>query len=103
MAISAMILDPQNDFEKHIFFPVATESFFKEFSIPAIQSLGLQWVDLLSTGVDVEEEGLPSILAELDKLKEWVHLNLEEEQKTKLFERVEGLKEKHPMHFNVKT
>lgn len=46
MAISVMILDPQNDFEKHFFLPVATESFFKECWIPAIQSLGLRWVDL---------------------------------------------------------
>ncbi|MEK3964572.1 MULTISPECIES: hypothetical protein [Paenibacillus] len=102
MAISVMILDPQNDFEKHFFLPVATESFFKECWIPAIQSLGLRWVDLFSTGVDVEEEDLPSILAELDQLKEWADQNLEEEQKTKLFERVEGIKEKLPNAFQRK-
>ncbi|QCT01595.1 hypothetical protein E6C60_0874 [Paenibacillus algicola] len=102
MAISALILDPQNDFEKNFFIPVATESFFKECWLPAIESLGLQWTDLFTTGVDVEEEDVPHIIAELILIKEWVAKTLDEEQKDKIFERIAGLQDKLPLAFQRK-
>ncbi|SFF35970.1 hypothetical protein SAMN04487969_12951 [Paenibacillus algorifonticola] len=102
MSISVMILDPQNDFEKHFFLPVATESFFNQYWLPGIQHLKLKWVILFSTGVDIEEEDLQSIFAELNLLKEWADQNLEEEQRSRLFERVDGLKDKLPSAFQRK-
>lgn len=102
MAISALILDPQNDYEKNFFIPVATESFFKECWLPAIESLGLQWTDLFPTGVDVEEEDVPQIIAELIRIKEWAANNLNEEQKVKIFERIAGLQDKLPLAFQRK-
>lgn len=102
MAISAIILDPQNDYEKNFFIPVATESFFKECWLPAIESLGLQWTDLFTTGVDVEEEDVPHIIAELILIKEWAAKSLTEEQKDKIFERVAGLQDKLPLAFQRK-
>ncbi|MGM0713279.1 hypothetical protein [Brevibacillus parabrevis] len=102
MAISALILDPQNDYERNFFIPVATESFFKECWLPAIESLGLQWTDLFPTGVDVEEEDVPHIIEELILIKEWAAKNLNEEQKDKIFERIEGLQNKLPQAFQRK-
>jgi len=102
MAISALILGPQNDYEKNFFIPVATESFFKECWLPAIESLGLQWTDLFRTGVDVEEEDVPQIIAELIRIKEWAAKNLNEEQKVKIFERIAGLQDKLPLAFQRK-
>ncbi|WP_338552114.1 hypothetical protein [Paenibacillus sp. KS-LC4] len=102
MSVSVMILNPQNDFEKHFFLPVATESFFNQYWQPGIVHLELKWVILFSTGVDVEEEYLPNIFAELILLKEWADQNLQEEQKNRLFERVDGLMEKLPKAFQRK-
>ncbi|WP_232697488.1 hypothetical protein [Brevibacillus daliensis] len=102
MAISALILDPQNDYERNFFIPVATESFFKECWLPAIESLGLQWTDLFPTGVDVEEEDVPYIIEELILIKEWAAKNLNEEQKDKIFERIIGLQDKLPQAFQRK-
>ncbi|MDR6777701.1 MULTISPECIES: hypothetical protein [Paenibacillus] len=102
MSVSVMILEPQNEFEKSFFFPVASESFFNECWQPAIESLGLQWIDLFSTGVDVEEEDLPIILSELRQLQNWAERNLEEDHKNKLVERVITLIEKLPSAFQRK-
>lgn len=102
MAIGALILDPQNDYERNFFIPVATESFFKECWLPAIASLGLRWTDLFPTGVDVEEEDVPHIIEELIQIKEWVEKNLNEEQKVKILERIEGIIEKLPQAFQRK-
>jgi len=102
MSVSVMILNPQNDFEKHFFLPVATESFFNQYWLPGIEYLELKWIILFSTGVDVEEEDLPNIFAELILLKEWADQNLEEEQRNRLFERVDGLMEKLPKAFQRK-
>ncbi|MNJ40705.1 hypothetical protein D3C77_356050 [compost metagenome] len=103
MAISALILDPQNDYEKNFFIPVATESFFKECWLPAIESLGLQWTELFITGVDVEEEDVPHIIKELVLIKEWAAKNLNEEQKDRVFERIAGLQDKLPLAFQRKN
>ncbi|MET3208969.1 UNVERIFIED_CONTAM: hypothetical protein ABIC26_001909 [Paenibacillus sp. PvR008] len=46
MSVSVMILEPQNEFEKSFFLPVASESFINECWQPAIESLGLQWIEL---------------------------------------------------------
>ncbi|PYE51796.1 hypothetical protein HUB98_07140 [Paenibacillus barcinonensis] len=102
MTISALILDPQNDYEKSFFIPVATESFFKECWLPAIESLELQWTDLFTTGVDVEEEDVPHIIEELVLIKEWAAKFLNEEQKEKMFERIKGLQDKLPLAFQRK-
>ncbi|UPK44899.1 MULTISPECIES: hypothetical protein [Paenibacillus] len=67
MSISAVILEPQNDFEKDFLVPVVIESFFKECRQPAVELLELKWIDLFSTGVDVEEEDVPMIIEELPR------------------------------------
>ncbi|WP_410770427.1 hypothetical protein [Fontibacillus sp. BL9] len=102
MAISALILDPQNDYEKNFFIPVATEEFFRECWLPAIELLGLQWTDLFATGVDVEEEDVPHIIEELILIKVWAAKSLNEEQKAKIFERIAGLQDKLPLAYQRK-
>lgn len=102
MSISALILNPQNDYEKDFFIPIATESFFKQCWLPAIESLGLQWTDLFPTGVDVEEEDVSPIIEELLLIKEWAAKNLFGEEKEKIFERIEGLQDKLPLAYQRK-
>ncbi|MFE6077310.1 hypothetical protein ACFVQB_22860 [Paenibacillus sp. NPDC057886] len=102
MSISAVIYEPQNDFEQSFFIPIATESFFKECWQPAIEALGLQWTDLFSSGVDVEEEDVPSIIEELIQIKDWAVKNLTEEKRDKMFERITILQNKLPLAFQRK-
>ncbi|MFS0858170.1 hypothetical protein [Paenibacillus taichungensis] len=102
MSISAVILEPQNDYEKSFFVPVATESFFKECWQPAVESLGLKWIDLFPSGVDIEKEDVTLIIGELMLIKEWAAENLNEEQKDKIFERIAGLRDKLPLAFQRK-
>lgn len=102
MTIGVFILDPENDYEREFFIPVATEVFFQECWKPAVESLGLQWTDLFSTGVDVEEEDVPHIIEELLLIKEWATNNLNEEQKDKIFKRIEGLINKLPEAYKRK-
>lgn len=102
MTISAFILDPQNDYERSFFIPVATEAFFKKCWLPAIQSLGLRWTNLFHTGVDVKKEDVAYIIEELVFIKEWAAKNLNEEQKDKIVERIEGLQDKLPQAFQRK-
>jgi hypothetical protein len=103
MTVSAFILDPQNDFERNFFIPVATELFFNKYWLPAIESLGLQWTLLFSTGVDVEEEDIPHIFNELLLIKEWADKNLGEEEKNKMFERIARLQVNLPLAFQRKN
>jgi hypothetical protein len=94
-----VIHEPQNDFENSFFVPVATESFFKDCWKPAVEVFDLKWIDLFSTGIDVEEEDVPMIIEELLLVKEWAVKNLKDEQRDKIVDRIEGLREKLPLAF----
>ncbi|MGO4106436.1 hypothetical protein [Paenibacillus sp. YAF4_2] len=72
MSISAIIIDPEDEFERSFMLPVATEDFFTKYWEPAAEELGLQWTVLFQGGTDVEQEDVPTILAEIALLKDWV-------------------------------
>lgn len=55
-----------------------------------------------SSGVDVEEEDVPSIIEELIQIKDWAVKNLTEEQMDKMFERITSLQNKLPLAFQRK-
>ncbi|KQO13750.1 hypothetical protein [Paenibacillus sp. Leaf72] len=99
MTISAFILEPQNDFERSFFIPIATEAFFKRCWLPAIQSLNLQWTAIFSTGINVEKEDVPSICGELHQIQKWAAQHLEQEEHTKLSERITRLLQELPQAF----
>ena len=71
MSVSAFIPDPVNKEELGFNVPVASEAFFKSYWEPAAEELGLQWVPIFSTGIDVSLEDLPDVLDELNRLKQW--------------------------------
>ncbi|GIN87394.1 hypothetical protein J6TS2_37800 [Heyndrickxia sporothermodurans] len=102
MTIGVFILNPQNEFEKNFYIPIATESFFNECWLPAIESIGLQWSELFSIGVDIEKENVADIIEELIQIKEWARKNVHEEHQNKLFERIKILQEKLPQAFRRK-
>jgi hypothetical protein len=102
MAISAQILDAQNDSENQLYIPVASLSFFRECWLPGVHALGLRWTELFESGVDVTVKELPIILDELDQLKKWADLNLHGINKEYFFERVDPLVEILPSAFQRK-
>lgn len=102
MAISVQIDDPQNDFERPFYIPVASLSFFRECWLPGIRELGLSWTELFESGVDVTEKELPIILDELEQLKKWADLNLKGIKKEYFFDRVDPLIERLPTAFQRK-
>ena len=102
MAISAQIFDARNDFERQLYIPVASLSFFRECWLPGIHTLGLRWTELFESGVDVTVKELPIILDELDQLKKWSDLNLHGIKKEHFFERVDPFVEMLPTLFQRK-
>ncbi|WP_198536485.1 hypothetical protein [Paenibacillus sp. DMB5] len=81
---------------------VAYLPFFERCWLPGIQALKLQWIELFEYGVDVTEENLPIILDELNQLKNWTAIKLNEADKEYLFENVNPLTEELPLLFSVK-
>ncbi|MEF3303584.1 hypothetical protein [Paenibacillus sp. GYB003] len=96
MSISAFIPEPADDFERKYSVPVAAESFFAECWEPAAEALGLRWVPLFSTGVDVMKEDLPAVLDELARLKQWALSRGGGERMEKLASRIELLETELP-------
>ncbi|WP_063870762.1 hypothetical protein [Paenibacillus sp. Root444D2] len=58
MSVLAFISTPQNEYEKSFAVPVATEEFFYDCWIPAINALNLQWVNLFPSGIEITKEDL---------------------------------------------
>lgn len=99
MAISAQILDAQNDSENRLYIPVASLSFFRECWLPGIHALGLRWTELFIPGVDVTLNELPIILDELNQLKKWASHNLQGINNEHFLERIVLLIEELPTAF----
>jgi hypothetical protein len=51
--------------------PVATEDVFKRHWLPGSEALGQKWVPLFETGIPVDAEDIPEVLAELRALQTW--------------------------------
>jgi len=99
MSIAAMILNSENEFEKKFYIPVASEAFFEECWIPAIEELNLEWVNVFSVGLDMEKEDLPFVIKELTQIKKWAKTNLPNEKQDKIIERIELLEAELPITF----
>ncbi|MFC0331196.1 hypothetical protein ACFOLF_22515 [Paenibacillus sepulcri] len=91
MSISAFIPEPENEFERFFNVPVATEAFFQECWEPAVKALGLQWVPVFSSGIDITKEDLPAVLDELERLKQWAEQELSGERRGQILVRIERL------------
>ncbi len=50
--------------------PIATEDFFETYWLPASKLLQLTWIPAFQSGVKVSQEEIPSILSELEMLKQ---------------------------------
>ncbi|WP_419875349.1 hypothetical protein [Candidatus Pristimantibacillus sp. PTI5] len=96
MSISAIIIDPEDEFERSFMLPIATEAFYKKYWEPAVEELGLQWAALFQGGTDVEKEDAPEVLEEIAKLKDWVQANMSGDNQEHMLHRLELLESKLP-------
>ena len=101
MSVFGFILNPENEFEKSIGIPVATEKFFNEYWLPAAEELGLKWIPTFSVGMDVTKEDLAEVIHELYQLKRWAkaNLHLRRADQDYMITRIELLEEKLPQAF----
>ena len=65
----AMIITDRNSEKRMI--PVATEQTYEDVWQAGARALGLEWVELMQTGVDITAENRPAIVDELNKLGVW--------------------------------
>ncbi|WNQ14066.1 hypothetical protein MJA45_13920 [Paenibacillus aurantius] len=96
MSISAIIIDPEDEFESSFMLPVATESFYSKYWLPAVEELNLQWAALFQDGTDVESEDIPAVLEEVARLKEWAHTRMDGEDREHMLRRLELLETELP-------
>jgi len=96
VSISAFIPEPANDFERQFHVPLAAETFFAECWEPAAETLGLKWVPIFSTGIEIMKEDLPEVLEELNRLKQWALSQAGGERMEKLANRIEILQSELP-------
>ena len=72
MSVALLVKDTANAEQRLV--PVATEAVFKSKWILGAQELGLEWIDLMETGLDVTSENCNDVLEELRRLREWMEL-----------------------------
>lgn len=96
MSVSAMIIDPEDDFERSFMLPIATESFYEKYWLPAVEELGLAWIAQFRSGTDVEQEDMPHVLEEIARLKDWVRAKLGGEPGAHMLSRLELLERELP-------
>lgn len=99
MSVLAFIFTPQNEYEKAFAVPVATEKFFYDCWIPAINTLNLQWAKHFSYGIEITKGDLDEVINELMKVKEWACHSLFEGNQAHILERIELLLRKLPEAF----
>ncbi|WP_418027063.1 hypothetical protein [Paenibacillus sp. JJ1722] len=99
MAVSAIILEPQNEFEQHFSIPVATHNFFEKYWIPAIESINTEWLVGIRYGIDVTKEDSIHLIRELGFLKDWAQRNLQDNVQEQILLRIDLLETKLPTAF----
>lgn len=91
MSVSLIISNPNNKEESDFNVPISTEQVFKEFWMPVIEILNLQWAKCFQSGIEIEKEDFESILKELEEIKIWIGENMNSERGKQIIERVENL------------
>jgi hypothetical protein len=72
MSVGLLIRKRGQDRAQGRYVPVATEEVFVQHWVPACRSLGLSWVPLFETGVQVAGDDIEAVLAELRVFEQWL-------------------------------
>lgn len=92
MSVCLMVSNPINEDEDEFYVPIASEQVFREFWMPVIQTLDLQWAKCFQSGIEVGKENFRSILKELEEIKIWISKNMNDERGKQIIKRLDNLR-----------
>ena len=102
MSVGAYIYkDPKNSTDMEFYFPISGEDFFNSHWMPACEFLNLRWVPCFSPGIDIYQENLPEIMAEIAQLKDWALKNLSGRELKYMVERIDLFITQLPLAFTT--
>jgi hypothetical protein len=76
MTVAILLSDPQTQADESFYVPVAGQSTFTEFWVPAAESLGLFWMPLFETGVPISWARIPIVRQEFVATRDWFDTNI---------------------------
>lgn len=74
MSISLIISNPGTDEQRLVNIPIATEDAFQKIWQTGCSELSLRYVSLFDTGVEIEQNDVGELTAELTKLHHWTEM-----------------------------
>lgn len=89
MSVSLLIKDSKD--AKQRLVPVAVQAVFDSTWVSGARELGLEWIELMSTGIDVTSENRSEVLKELGRLGEWMSQRGDSHERERLDRLVEEL------------
>lgn len=89
MSISVIISNPKTEYERSFCLPVSSESFFRKIWLPITLELGLKWVPLFQTGVEIQKCDLEYLFEELNNIKNFDKEKLRNKNGDHLLSRIE--------------
>jgi hypothetical protein len=94
MSVALLLKYPKTGRESRL-VPISTEEAFEVYWLPAARLLGLRWLPLFQAGVPISKSDVPSILTELEALREFMtkqpHAQLPAAVAAHVVERIDGL------------
>ncbi len=99
MAVSAIILDPQNEFEQLFTIPVAGQRSFETYWLPAIESIHTKWIINIQYGTDLTKTEADCFIHELDVLLSWVDEHIKDDVREQMLSRIHLLQTNLPKAF----
>ncbi|WP_341278989.1 hypothetical protein [Paenibacillus sp. FSL H8-0537] len=99
MSVSVFRMNQEDDsFELGFEIPISREEFFTKFWQPAIEELGIFWIQ---NGIELRKEQLEPTLLELEKLRVWAQSNLQNNDLEYMVSRINLLIKELPVAFKT--
>lgn len=80
MSISVTVSNPSSKEQRLINIPVATEAAFRSVWQAGSSELGLTWIPLFDTGVDISKQDVDELIVELRQLEVWAEERSQKQQ-----------------------
>ena len=92
MSVSATIINPEDDKERLLNIPIASEAFFQDYWLPLIKKMDLNWLNCFQSGIEVSYEDKDDIIEELGKLRLYLsHQIVTNDNNTFMIKRLDNL------------
>ena len=92
MSVSVIIINPENDKEKCVNIPVASEFFFQDQWLPLIKQMDFKWLNCFQSGIVISYEDKDGVIKELEKLKIYLlNKRIRDEDSLFMIKRIDNL------------